>query len=55
MTATPEPNVIERRSLHLELVERIRPLIVESQLHAGDKVPERDLCERFGVSRTPIP
>ncbi|MCY0096802.1 GntR family transcriptional regulator [Hoeflea ulvae] len=49
-----DSNVIERKSLHLELVERIRPLIVESQLLPGDKVPERELCERFGVSRTPM-
>lgn len=54
MTATSDTNVIERRSLHLELVERIRPLIVESQLKPGDKVPERELCERFRVSRTPM-
>lgn len=49
-----DTNVIERRSLHLELVERIRLLIVESQLKPGDKVPEKDLCERFRVSRTPM-
>lgn len=54
MTATSDTNVIERRSLHLELVERIRPLIVKSQLKAGDKVPEKELCERFRVSRTPM-
>jgi len=49
-----DTNIIERRSLHLELVERIRLLIVESQLKPGDKVPEKDLCERFRVSRTPM-
>lgn len=45
---------IERRSLHLEIVERIRPLIVESQLKPGSKVQEKLLCERFNVSRTPM-
>lgn len=54
MTASSDANMIERRSLHLELVERLRPLIVESQLKAGDKVPEKELCERFRVSRTPM-
>ncbi|AKH98925.1 transcriptional regulator, GntR family [Hoeflea sp. IMCC20628] len=54
MDAITDTNAIERRSLHLELVERIRPLIVESQLKPGDKVPEKDLCERFRVSRTPM-
>lgn len=48
------PNIIERRSLHHELVERIRPLIVEGQLLPGSKVPEKALCEKFSVSRTPL-
>lgn len=54
MIAKTEPRTIERRSLHHELVERIRPLIVESQLVPGSKVPEKDLCEQFNVSRTPL-
>lgn len=47
-------NTIERRSLHYELVERIRPLIVESELKPGSKIPEKALCEKFRVSRTPM-
>ncbi len=47
-------SAIERRSLHLEMVERIRPLIVEGRLAPGSKVPEKALCERFNVSRTPM-
>lgn len=45
---------ISRQSLHVELVERLRDLIVEGTLAAGKKIPERELCERFGVSRTPM-
>ncbi len=45
---------ITRRSLHDELVERLRTLIVEGTLEPGLKVPERDLCEQFAVSRTPL-
>lgn len=45
---------IERRSLHAELVERVRALITTGELANGQKVPERELCERFGVSRTPL-
>lgn len=45
---------ITRRSLHTELVDRIRAIIVEGPLTPGTKVPERELCERFGVSRTPM-
>ena len=45
---------IKRPSLHEELVERLRNLVVEDALKPGEKVPEKDLCESFGVSRTPL-
>ena len=45
---------INRRSLHSELVERLHNLIIEGALAPGSKVPERELCEQFGVSRTPL-
>lgn len=45
---------ISRPSLHTELVERIRLLIMDGDLPAGSKVPEKDLCAQFGVSRTPM-
>jgi DNA-binding GntR family transcriptional regulator len=45
---------IARRSLHTELVDRLHELIVDGTLQPGTKVPERELCERFGVSRTPM-
>lgn len=45
---------VVRASLHEELVERLREGIVEGQLAPGHKVPERELCERLGVSRTPL-
>ncbi len=45
---------IARRSLHDELVDRLRELITEGRLRSGTKVPEKELCERFGVSRTPL-
>ncbi len=41
-------------SLHDGLVESLRELIVESTLEPGVRVPERELCERFSVSRTPL-
>ncbi len=46
--------LIARRSLHDELVGLVRGLIVEGELVGGDKIPEQALCERFGVSRTPL-
>lgn len=45
---------IKRPSLHEELVERLRNLVVEDELKPGEKVPEKELCEAFGVSRTPL-
>ncbi|MGB3245729.1 MAG: GntR family transcriptional regulator [Sulfitobacter sp.] len=45
---------ITRKSLHSELVERLQPLIIGGELAPGSKVPEKLLCARFGVSRTPL-
>ncbi len=45
---------IARRSLHEELSARLRDMIVEGALPLGSKIPEKLLCERFGVSRTPL-
>ena len=47
-------DVIARRSLHGELVERLRDLITSGALAPGSKIQESTLCERFGVSRTPL-
>ena len=45
---------IPRKTLHEQLVERLREIILEGGLEAGAKIPERELCERLGVSRTPM-
>jgi len=45
---------ISRRHLHDELLARLRDCIVQGELEPGAKIPEKDLCERFGVSRTPL-
>lgn len=45
---------INRRTLHEELVERLRNLVVEDVLKPGEKVPEKQLCDSLGVSRTPL-
>lgn len=45
---------IPRRTLHDELLERLRQMIVDGDLAPGVKVPEKDLCEQFAVSRTPL-
>lgn len=45
---------IVRKSLTDELVARVRDLIIAGELEPGSKVPEAELCTRFGVSRTPM-
>ncbi len=45
---------ILRPSLHDELAARLRRMIVEDELPPGARIPERELCERFAVSRTPL-
>ncbi|MGE0613857.1 MAG: GntR family transcriptional regulator [Hyphomicrobiales bacterium] len=52
--ATHPVDAIVRRTLHDELLERLRDLIIEGELAPGSKIPERELCDRFGVSRTPL-
>lgn len=41
-------------SLHDELLVALRDHIVEGHLADGARIPERQLCERFGISRTPL-
>jgi DNA-binding GntR family transcriptional regulator len=54
MSTLDKLSTIERPSLHEELTDRLRTMIVEGILVAGEKVPERELCEKLGVSRTPM-
>jgi DNA-binding GntR family transcriptional regulator len=49
-----EHPLIVRRSLHDEVTVQLRDMIVEGELIPGQKVPEAELCRRFGVSRTPM-
>ncbi|ACK52300.1 transcriptional regulator, GntR family [Methylocella silvestris BL2] len=41
-------------SLHGEILVRLRDYIVEGNLVGGARIPERQLCEMFGISRTPL-
>jgi DNA-binding GntR family transcriptional regulator len=42
------------RTLHTGLLNGLRALINQGELAPGARVPERALCERFLVSRTPL-
>jgi DNA-binding GntR family transcriptional regulator len=41
-------------SLHDEILSRLRDYVVEGNIAQGGRVPERKLCEMFGISRTPL-
>ena len=43
-----------RVSLHAELMERLRDLIIEGTLRPGMRINEVQLCASLGVSRTPL-
>ena len=40
--------------LHEELVANLRNMLVEGQIPPGARIDERELCARFGISRTPL-
>ena len=43
-----------RTPLHAGLLDGVRALIDHGDLLPGARIPERTLCERFNVSRTPL-
>jgi DNA-binding GntR family transcriptional regulator len=44
----------EPASLHADIVNQLRDFIVEGHLAPGIRIPERELCEKFDISRTPL-
>jgi len=50
--STTEP--IERLSLHAEVTNRLRDMIVEGRLVPGERIQEMALAQQLKVSRTPI-
>lgn len=43
-----------RRPLHEEAADRLRDMILEGELAPGDRIIEQSLCDRLGLSRTPL-
>jgi DNA-binding GntR family transcriptional regulator len=56
MSVMPAPADLRilRRSLHDEVTDRLRSLIIEGEVEPGMRLNERVLCERLDVSRTPL-
>jgi DNA-binding GntR family transcriptional regulator len=51
--AAPEGRIV-RRTLHDEVVSRVRDMIIEGVLAPGTRIHEGQVCGRLGVSRTPL-
>lgn len=47
-------NKINRSSLHVEVTDRLREMIYEQSLPAGERIDELGLSARLGTSRTPL-
>ena len=45
---------VRKRSLHDQVADRVRDLIIEGHLTPGERIDEASLVERLGVSRTPF-
>ena len=45
---------ITPRLLHEDATDRLRDMIVQGELAPGTKLNERVICERLGISRTPL-
>ena len=45
---------IRRQSLHEQVTDRVRDMIIEGELAPGARINEAELVERLGVSRTPL-
>jgi len=50
----PARDAISRRTLHADVTERLREMIVEGELAQGGRVDEKALCARLSISRTPL-
>jgi len=52
--ALGNPAAAATQTLHAVVVEKMQQMIIEGALRPGARLNERLLCERFGVSRTPL-
>jgi len=46
--------LIKKKTLHEEIVNNLRDMIMTGELQEGDKIKENELCISMGISRTPL-
>ncbi|WP_051356611.1 GntR family transcriptional regulator [Azorhizobium doebereinerae] len=54
LSAQEASRPLQTASLHGQLLARLREMVLGGELRPGSPLPERMLCETFGVSRTPL-
>lgn len=47
-------NSLRRRSLHEEVADCVRTMIIEGELKEGQRIHEPELCKQLDISRTPL-
>ncbi len=45
---------IKKSTLHMQIADRLREMIMTGQLKEGDKINENELCASMGISKTPL-
>lgn len=45
---------IQSQALYMQVADKLRDQIYQHQLKPGDAIDEMALCERYGISRTPL-
>ncbi|MFO8240487.1 MAG: GntR family transcriptional regulator [Dissulfuribacterales bacterium] len=46
--------LIKKKTLHEEIVETLRDMIMTGELKEGEKINENELCVSMGISKTPL-
>jgi len=54
LNVSAKRHVQKPKPLHQQVIDNLRDMIIESEIAPGSRVPERELCEMFGISRTPF-
>ena len=45
---------IQKKTLHEEIADNLREMIMSGELSEGDKIKENELCDLMGISKTPL-